>query len=241
MVYTAITLNTVPCSRFSELLRAKVCLGTLITLYDDFADRPSQSNPQLLEILYQLSFSNQSTVRSLLAHHDRVVEFAKSLFKEIRLILTRQPNYQMLCDVLEFDLRQFYSANQFSSLMMKHHNLNNLTENRLYSHHNMGMVIVGMFDLMAIDRLDLSELGVIREVFVLGQRLGRILNVLTTYEREVSDGDRTGELSCDQKRLDVEAAKHALTQEIDCLYNQISRFDSKIKNVFSREVLRWFG
>lgn len=226
--YTASTLNSVSEPKFSELLRAKVCLGTLITLYDDFADRPTQSNPHLLEILYQLHFGRLDSVRSLNPRDHHVVEFAKSLFTEIEDILIRQPHYRTLSEILNFDLKQFYSANQYSSLIMGNPHLNNALENRLYAHHNMGMVMVGMMDLMATERIDFSEFGAMREVLLMGQRMGRIFNVLTTHSREVMDGDITGELASCASELEIEIAKQKLRQEIQDLHNKMRSFDTRI-------------
>ncbi|MFL5814662.1 MAG: hypothetical protein ACJ763_13895 [Bdellovibrionia bacterium] len=227
--YGAITLSSVTEPRSSDLLQAKLCLGTLITLYDDFADRPSQRDSQLLETLYQFRFGEQSSsVRSLNSCHRRTVDFAQSLFIEMERILNRQPHYRHFIEILNFDLAQFYSANQFSSLLMANPSINNSLENRLYAHHNMGMVIVAMMDLMATERVELSELGAMREVFLLGQRLGRIFNVLATRKREALEGDITGELSTCMSEREVEIAERALRQEISELRDKIRTFDGRI-------------
>ncbi|MEW6056580.1 MAG: hypothetical protein AB1540_08185 [Bdellovibrionota bacterium] len=226
--YTAITLSFVSEAKFSELLRAKVCLGTLITLYDDFADRPTQNNPHLLEILYQLNFGRRDSVRSLNPRDHHVVEFAKSLFTELEDILIRQPHYRTLREILDFDLKQFYSANQYSSLVMSNPHMKNILENRLYAHHNMGMIMVGMMDLMACERIDFLEFGAIREVLLLGQRMGRIFNVLTTHNREAIDGDITGELATCANKIEIEIAKQELRQEIQDLHNKMRGFNTRI-------------
>jgi hypothetical protein len=171
--YTAITLSSVPAAEFSGLLRAKLCLGTLITLYDDFADRPAAHNPQLLEKLYRLSFLGDDFRTNIEPHERYAIHFAQFLFAEMNGILKRLPHYFQLRDILDFDLRQFYAANQFSSLVTTHKFLNNKAENRSYGHHNMGMVMVAVMDLMATEKLDLSEFGAIREILLMGQRMGR--------------------------------------------------------------------
>lgn len=226
--YTAITLSSVAESKYSDLLRAKVCLGTLITLYDDFADRPTQSNPHLLEILYQLNFRNRDSIRSLNSRDHRVVEFAKSLFEEIEDVLVSLPHYRNLSDILDYDLRLFYSANQYSTLVMGNPFVINPLENRLYAHHNMGMVMVGMMDLMAADSIKFSELGAMREVLLLGQRMGRIFNVLTTHAREVVDGDLTGELAACANEIETEIAKKKLRQEIQDLHKKMKTYNARI-------------
>jgi hypothetical protein len=226
--YRSITLSTVPELKASELLRAKLCLGTLITLYDDFADRPSQSNPQLLEALYRLDFNSGDLKCCASLRHQKVLAFSQTLFASITGVLERQPNYRRLKDILDFDLKQFYSANQYSSLLMATPSLKNSHENRLYTHHNMGMVMVAMMDLMAIEKVVASELGSMREVFLLGQRMGRIFNVLTTRMREAEDGDMTGEIACYSGEQEIRIAELNLHKEVLDLRSRILEFDHRI-------------
>jgi len=227
--YTAVTLSCVPANKFSELLQAKLCMGTLITLYDDFADRPATSNPELLERLYQLNFNNHSAVKIFNDYNSQVVNFASSLFSQMTDVLQQLPHYKEFSDVLNFDLLQFYSANQYSSLLTAKPYLNNTLENRRYTHHNMGMVIVFMMDLMAADQIDRSELGAIREVFLYGQRMGRIFNVLATRHREALDGDVTGELTICKTHQELNDAIENLYQEIEVLKRKILGFEKQIK------------
>lgn len=227
--YTAVTLSSVAENKFSELLQAKLCMGTLITLYDDFADRPATSNPELLERLYQLSFEKHVSQKIFNDYNSQVVHFAVSLFAQITSTLKSLPHYEELKDILHFDLMQFYSANQYSSLLTAKPYLNNALENRMYTHHNMGMIIVAMMDLMAAEKLDFSELSALREVFLHGQRMGRIFNVLATRHREALDGDITGELAVYKSHREIKIAIEKLRQEIEELQQKILRYDNQIK------------
>ncbi|MBY0472333.1 hypothetical protein K2X30_14300 [bacterium] len=226
--YSAVTLNSVPDPIFHEILHAKLCLGTLITLYDDFADRPDKKNPQLLESLYQLNFGGRTTTRYLNPQHHQVITFAESLFEEMENTLNRLPNYLPFKEILNFDLSQFYSANQYSSLLTSHPYLHNSAENCAYAHHNMGMVLAAMMDLTATETIEYSEFGTMREVFLLGQRMGRIFNVLATHKREVTEGDITGELPPLANAEDLQIAKKKLNQEILDLYAKIKSFSDRI-------------
>lgn len=226
--YTATTLSSISKADFSEVLRAKICLGTMITLFDDFADRPTQKDPHLLNTLYQFNFSRAHFQGNINLSNNRVTTFAKSLFTEMYNILSRQPNYSTFLELLNFDLSQFYSANQYSYLITSFPQINNLMENRLYSHHNMGMVLSGMIDLVSSNGIVLSELGLIRSVFLMGQRLGRIFNVLYTHRREILDCDQTGELSAFPKSLSVETARLLLERECEILFRRIRKVENCI-------------
>lgn len=227
--YSAIALSCVPEARRQDLLRAKVCVGTLITLYDDYADRPSRLSTTLLSKLYRLKFEESETPTHLSLTEQGPFDFAQFLFGEIRAILQDMPFYSQLKEVLDFDLSQFYSANQFSSLVTGHPFLNSTYENRMYGHHNMGMVLVGTMDLMASNQIDFAEFGRIREVLLMGQRMGRIFNVLTTRKREVADGDITGEISGVQNELEIEKAIGRLEEEVSKLEEAILTFETRIR------------
>ena len=236
--YTCVTLSSVPQERFRDLLRAKVCLGSLITLYDDFADRPSQINPLLLARLHELKLRHHNPISTSNSCEVKVLSFAKSLLSEINFILMEMPNYFLFREILSFDLEQFYNANHFSSLLTIYPFINNSLEKRLHSHHNMGMIMVAMMDLMATERIEMSEIGAMREVFLIGQRMGRIFNVLTTQKREAFENDITGELSTYQSDQEVEFAKNKLREEIETLHERVSNYASNIKTFSVHGYLR---
>jgi len=226
--YSALCLNTVPSSLTSETLRAKLCLGSLITLYDDFADRADMANPELLEMLYLLNFKNMTPDKCSQLYPHNVLGFAQSLFLEMRCILKSLPNYSSLLDLLNFDLMQFYNANQYSSLLTANPEIHSSFENSLYGHHNMGMVMASTMDLMALPNFDPRELGAIREVFLLGQRMGRIFNILATHKRETAEEDVTSELPQNLNALSLARAKNKLKRKVTNIKKSILCRKNKI-------------
>lgn len=191
--YELTTINTV--SSLSEVMKAKVLLGTIITLYDDLADRPDLLNRDLLSLMYQIPFGPIDHEPNRLNRVDKdLYLLAKSLFFQLKEILINLPQYGRLKDLFEFDLKQFFLANQYAEIVTEVPAIFNTLENKLYMHHNMGIVMAGMIDLMSLGQLFIEELGKAREVFLLGQRAARISNIVTTYEREAIEKDRTNEL-----------------------------------------------
>ena len=232
--YSALTLDSVPKSHFSNLLYAKLCIGTFITLLDDFADRPEQADSVLLDQLYRFRFNKRPSSLMTKSPQLEVFHFAHSLLFQIESVLKSLPNYARFIEILNFDLLQFYSANQYSSLLTSYPDLNNRLENRMYAHHNMGMIMVAMIDLMALGNVEVSELGSMREVFLIGQRMGRIFNVFATRDRQVLDNDITGELSTCKNQQDLTVAERALRLEVLHLYRRLESFDGRITS-FSTE------
>jgi hypothetical protein len=221
MGYTLTTLDTVECK--NAVVELKIILGTLITLYDDYADRPDKLNPRLLQLLYRVPFERVTYDESLLSRDEIIaIELAKSLFNKLLRGMEQFRNYHLLFEIFCFDLKQFFLANHYSELLSQHMHLSNERENRLYLHHNMGIVMAGMIDLMNVPKFCMTDLGHARSLFLMGQRAGRISNVLTTFERELAEDDRTNELLVSGNPSDLEAELASLIQAM-----------SKVKNIKS--------
>lgn len=197
--YKVTTLGQVDEASYSHVLLAKMHLGMIITLYDDFADHPLFYNPPLLSRLYQLNvgkkLKGQTQGRErFTSQEQQTLDLAADLYAGLENHLQPLPHYRKLKSLLSFDIQYFYLCNRYAELVTEFPTLRNLTESRILGHHNMGMVAAGMIDLMGLPDFQWPELGRIREIFLLGQRLGRIGNVVATYDREMSEGDATNEI-----------------------------------------------
>lgn len=192
--YRLTTLNSVAPSLRDTVILAKIHLGMLITLYDDLADHPRLHNPRLLRELYKLNVDQDASAAALSSEEAKLFELARSLFQDFTALVESLPNHVVLKDVLQFDIEQFYACNRFSSLVTQTPSIRNAQELKTLGPHNMGIIAAGTIDLMASPDFDLTELGSARLAFQLGQRLGRISNMLFTYQRELNEGDRTNEI-----------------------------------------------
>ena len=193
--YRQTTLNTVPVHRRKSLVLAKVHLGMLITLYDDFADRPDLKNPDLIERLYTLNIEKDHALTgSFSLQEKRTFDLARFLFADLTEALFALPNYAQLKNVLKFDLEHFFLANRHAELIGELPQIRNFTEMQSLGPYNMGIVAAGTIDLMAAPNFAPQELGRCREIFLLGQRMGRISNLLFTLPRELAENDLTNEI-----------------------------------------------
>lgn len=248
--YEAMTLSSVTPQFRERLLAAKLHLGMLITLYDDLADSPRWANSRLLHELYKLPFHADSIRNAKLNTSERkVVELARHLAEGTFPILKSLPHFRVLGSLLHFDLQQFYNANRYCELLTRIPFLANSEEGATYINHNMGMVIIGMMDLMGSPGLRFDELGEMRALFLKGQRVGRICNVLTTLNRELSDGDITNELIIEAiqskqakigdlstiKKHQLAESKRRLRDERKQLYSDISTKHNTIKTFNVRQ------
>ncbi len=168
--YRQTTISSVPVTLIEPVILAKIHLGMIITLYDDFADNPKYRNPRLLGHLYQLNIGRDQLHTDFHSPLERqFFELARQLFLQLKEILTALPNYQLLEPVLQFDIEQFYSCNRHSNLMSQLPEIRNLKESQELGGYNMGIVAAGTIDLMAVSDLDSGELGQCRGIFHLGQ------------------------------------------------------------------------
>lgn len=194
--YRMTTLSSVTAEFQDLIVLAKIHLGMIVTLYDDLADHPEHRNPRLLQELYALNVEADNPAPDHLNKNEQVVfQLGRYLFSELTLLLKDLPHFDLLVGALRFDIEQFYSCNKYSELMSSLPAICNLEESRVLGAHNMGIVAAGTIDLMASPHLDASEFGKAREVLHLGQRMGRISNLVFTFNREISEGDATNEIS----------------------------------------------
>ncbi|MFS4461209.1 hypothetical protein [Bdellovibrio sp. HCB2-146] len=217
--YRATTLSSVA-EDFQDLaILAKVHLGMIVTLYDDLADHPEHRNSELLKELYTLNVEEDRLAAVHLNEKEKVVfELGRYLFLELTALLREFPHYRVLVAALRFDIEQFYSCNKYSELMSSFPAICNLEESRTLGSHNMGIVAAGTIDLMASSGLHLEELGKAREVLHLGQRLGRISNLVFTFNRELSEGDSTNEILISK---DPESYRKKLLEEFSAKATEI--------------------
>lgn len=211
--YHQTTLNSVQSDLLGAVVYAKVCLGMFITLYDDLADNPALLNPELLKKLYRLNFEQSLPYPELTAKDAAIYDLALLLLNEIESTIKTFPNYQQLKQILAFDLSQFYLANQYSELVTIHPEMRNLKETTVHGAYNMGIVAAGIIDLMASPGFNFKELGLLRESFILGQRIGRIGNIIHTFQREQNEKDLTSEMLLATEG--VEFYKKTLIQELE--------------------------
>lgn len=223
--YRLTTLSSVSNDLRETNLLVKCCIGTIITLYDDLADHPSLRNRSLLAELYRIPF-NEEGHRSTSEKHPTFVAI-HSLWSLVLSCLNKFPHYQLLYQAFEFDVLQFFSANRYSEVITDAPFMFNREESRNYSHHNMGIVIVGMIDLMCSPVMGLSSIGQARAIFFEAQKAARIMNMLVTLEREEKEGDITNEL------VFAEGGEQSIQDQIRVMEGVLRNLRLKSNNSFS--------
>ena len=184
------TLSSVLPEQRDHLCDTKT-LGVMFdVLLDDIADR--NGDTELLEELNSLPLGRHTPDFSRFPRDVRAyADFTCELWREINSRAKRYPCYEEFADLLRYDYLQLCNVMRYSSLLNSKLDLLNLAEHDLYTPHNMHIMICSTFDLMCSPEFDRSELGRLRDVIWHAQWMGRIGNLITTWQRELDEGDFT--------------------------------------------------
>lgn len=187
-------LTTLPC--VDAALRAHAIESKMLsilygTLIDDIADR--EQDREMLEMAISLGTDEWSADRLALwtGHRHDYLEMIARLWKELWTRCQSYPRFPEFEFLLRFDNQQSLNAMRYALLVNQSPAVLNNIEHDLYQPHNMQIMFMASVDLCASVSFDVNELGTTREIFWHAQRMGRIGNMLTTWEREVLDRDFT--------------------------------------------------
>jgi len=164
----------------------------LCVLFDDVSDREHDSAwlERLIAIAdgagVDINVDDDSAIDSNQQKHLAVT---RSLWTDYESRLRALPRFCEFSHVWKFDIQQFLSAMRYSHLVNANPGMINPTEHDVYTPHNMMMVSFGTIDFMASDEIPIDERGAIRETLWHVQAMGRVGNVLSTWRREINEGD----------------------------------------------------
>lgn len=180
------TLPNVQEELFNEIVDLKLLSVIICVLFDDVADR-SHDDQWLRELMNVVqSGSTSFQLDEQIREH---VEIAHELWQAYATRVRALPGYAELQSVWQFDIDQFLTSMRYSQMINQSPDLANPTEHDVYTPHNMLMVSFGTLDMMASDTVPVSERGAIREALWHAQAMGRVGNVLSTWQREIHEGD----------------------------------------------------
>lgn len=168
---------------------SKVLSIMLNVLVDDVADRRERS--RVLPALLNVVRGGEPSLRELSEEEGAHVLFTSRVRREYWERAETYPCAGVFRELLEYDLDQLFNAIHYSALLNQQLGLLNVVEHDLYSPHNMMMMSFATLDLMCAPDFHVEELGKLREAIWHAQWMGRIGNLLSTWEREIAVGDYT--------------------------------------------------
>ena len=185
------TLPSVEPSLREHVVETKL-LGILFcSLIDDIADR--EQDGEMLEMAVAASSDNWAFERLEFwtGRRRSYLEMISSVWNEVWNRCKSYPHFRNYEQLLKFDNDQVMAAMRYALLTNQCPGLLSVIEHDLYQPNNMQMMFMASVDLCASPDFNPDELGIAREVFWHAQRMGRIGNMITTWEREVLDRDFT--------------------------------------------------
>jgi hypothetical protein len=184
------TLSSVSPELFDFACDTKVLGVVLDVLLDDIADQKGDAS--LLDELLGVSFDETRTPLTKASPQDRAyAEYTVDVWQEIKRRTRLLPHFAQFATIWRYDYLQLFNAMRYSHMVNEDLPLLNAAEHDLYLPHNMHIMISSTVDLMCSPGFDRSELGRLRDAVWHAQCMGRIGNLITTWERELGDGDYT--------------------------------------------------
>jgi hypothetical protein len=174
----------------SHLRDTKLLAVMLGVLLDDVADRGGAEHV-LRELLAIVRQERRPQTDGWSEAEQTYARFTIDLWDAIGQRLQEYPCYAEHAALLDFDHWQIANTMQYAWLVNRRPALLNLAEHDLYLPHNMQMMSFVTMDLMGSPAFRREELGALREIAWHAQCMGRIGNLLSTWERELSDRDFT--------------------------------------------------
>jgi transketolase C-terminal domain/subunit len=186
-------LTTLSC--VAPELRQQLCDTKLLAvmygvMLDDIADQAG--NDDFLAALTKIIAGSSNRDFSEFSEQQQAyARFTGDLWDTFQSRLQSAPFYGEFADLLDYDHQQILNTFAYSCMINHQPALMNVQEHDMYLPHNMQMMSFATMDLMCSPGFDREELGKLREVVWHAQSMGRIGNLVSTWQREVADRDFT--------------------------------------------------
>lgn len=172
-----------------SLAMIKTLCNMFIILVDDISVRNNKE--ELLNELLGIPFKKKhARITRLIKKDLDYLFFAQKIWYYVKVTIEQYPKYSILDNIFYYDTEQFLNSVKYTHLIHKNPSLINIIEYWFYLCYKMQVIFNFDLDLMCCDSTyDFKNLGKEREIILHLQKTGRINNWLTTWEREVKEGD----------------------------------------------------
>ena len=120
---------------------------------------------------------------------EQCLGFAYDVWDEFERSIEEAPRCEEFRPLFGYDLRQVLCGVRYPAVVNAYPQAANLTEAYAYDAHNMAMFAFASVDLMHSPEFDPAELSSLRRCLWTAQRMARIGNWVTTWRRELVEGD----------------------------------------------------
>ena len=188
-LFPEFTLSCVAPEHRERSQNTKLLGLVFVSVLDDIAEKHQDWGT--FDEAAKLPFEHQAVDYDRDGVDSDVLAFASDVWGRFEAELREGPRAAEFDDVVQFDLKQVVNAMEYS--YFANQNLDAITESEVqtYDAHNMMLYGFADVDLTLSPAFDRSDLSTLRRVLERAQRMVRIGNWVTTWEREVGEGDFT--------------------------------------------------
>ena len=190
-VFPEFRLSSVPDRHARATRSAKFCFSVFMTVLDDVSER-HRDRPTFNQAR-KIPFENGHHAGDSRADPE-LIELMEHAWELTDEYLDQGPNRDRFKELSEFDLRQSINTMDYNRLINEGPELASPGGVDRYDTHNMLLFLYVDIDLMFSPMFDSSELATLRELTWDAQKLARIGNWVTTWERELAEDDYTSKV-----------------------------------------------
>jgi hypothetical protein len=183
-VYSWITLPSVSFDWKRVLGEDKTKLTIFDILADDLADNRTTRSYSLLQEFAEIPWKEKAGAAGTSVYLD----VGRRIWDDSLSSVSCYPRFKEFERILYFDLRQVLSSMMYSYLANTE-GIENPIETSFYSSYGCLVEVAVDLDLMCSPAFDMRELGLVRTVACLAQKVAHVGNMMTTYPSEVLESD----------------------------------------------------
>jgi len=186
-LFDSFTLSCVPAAESADVKEIKTLFTVFITTLDDLIE--TRNDTATFEEARRVARAPRTVDPEREGVDGELLEFVRELWEEIDGRLQAAPCYGEFASIFSYDLRQGFNAMEYTRVVSDNKHMANATGARAYGAHNMVLFPYTDIDLMFSPGFSLDELSGLRDLTWDLQKMARIGNWLTTWERELTEGD----------------------------------------------------
>jgi hypothetical protein len=186
-LFDEFTLPTVADSASRTVKGTKLLLTLYVTTVDDVAER--RGDRRTLERARQIPFGPASGGDGAAGEDAELLAFLRRLWGTLEDRIEAAPRREEFGDLFRYDLRQVLNAVDYSMVVNDYREMANLAEVERYDAHNMVLYPYVCVDLMHSPSFGRADLRTLRSLLWELQAMARIGNWVSTWERELAEGD----------------------------------------------------
>jgi hypothetical protein len=205
-VFPSFRLSSVPEEHAADARKAKFCFSLFMTVLDDLSER--HRDKETFEQGRKIPFASTRCDPEAPGVDRESLALLRRSWELTDAYLDRAPRREDFRELFEFDFRQSLNTMDYNRLVNDGPQLASSRGAELYDTHNMLLFVYVDIDLAFSPGFDRADLATLRDVTWDAQRLARIGNWVTTWERELDECDYTS-------RVVIEAIERGVVTEAE--------------------------